>query len=426
MNASPPLITAAATGSASAHPRRSEALSPPDNGFAQMLRSAAPAPAPAARTAPPPPPVRSAAPAAPHQNTAPENRTAQNAAPKPPSRPATVPAAPQEAKASSAAASKPQSAEATATDGAHGEDSAGKSGERDKDDATAPDSPLAREVLAQLGGETARARPEPRADGDTATPQGDATGGRKTSAIGDAGDDSATQRTGERQARAAADDAGATRGTQRADADKATHEGAAAASGTAASEQATPAAKGAGEAAPGSFQAQLAQATQAQQPATHAHGAANTPQRELQMAHPLHSDQFAPEVAASLSLLIKDGIQQAQLQLNPPEMGPVAVQIQLDGTLAQVNFVADQAQTRDALERGLPELAAALQGQGLTLSGGGVFGQNAGGQAREQAGTQERSAAGATGPSGAADPGAQALSAPLPRARPRGVLDLYA
>ena len=94
-----------------------------------------------------------------------------------------------------------------------------------------------------------------------------------------------------------------------------------------------------------------------------------------QLQAPLHSDAFAPELGARVSLLAVDGVQQAELQLNPADMGPVSVQIVVDGGQAQVSFHAAQAETRQALEQSLPDLAAALQGQGLTLSGGGVFQQ---------------------------------------------------
>ncbi len=89
----------------------------------------------------------------------------------------------------------------------------------------------------------------------------------------------------------------------------------------------------------------------------------------------MHSNAFAPELGARVSLLAVDGVQQAELQLNPADMGPVAVQIVVDGNQAQVSFHAAQAETRQALEQSLPDLAAALQNQGLTLSGGGVFQQ---------------------------------------------------
>jgi len=60
-------------------------------------------------------------------------------------------------------------------------------------------------------------------------------------------------------------------------------------------------------------------------------------------------------------------------------MGPVSVQIVMDGAQARVDFGADLAATRQAIEAGLPELASALRDAGFTLAGGGVS-QHAGGR----------------------------------------------
>ncbi len=140
---------------------------------------------------------------------------------------------------------------------------------------------------------------------------------------------------------------------------------------------------------------------------------------------PVKSDAFAPELGARVSLLAVDGVQQAQLQLNPADMGPVTVQITVDGSQAQVSFHAAQAETRQALEQSLPDLAAALQGQGLTLAGGGVFQQAShdashegerdgdGGTARDSRGGGDRVGAAAT-------PGAP------PARRSVGLLDTFA
>ncbi len=146
---------------------------------------------------------------------------------------------------------------------------------------------------------------------------------------------------------------------------------------------------------------------------------------------PLHSSGFAPEMAARLSLAAAEGVQQAQLHLNPAEMGPVQVQIVLDGQQAQISFMAEQADTRAVLEKSLPELAGALREQGLTLSGGGVFSQ------------QQQAQSGQSSHANPQDgrPGARGLPSPLgpgeaddaasvrsvaPAARSRGVLDLFA
>lgn len=150
------------------------------------------------------------------------------------------------------------------------------------------------------------------------------------------------------------------------------------------------------------------------------------------LSQPLDSPDFAPELSASVSLLIQDGVHEAQLQLNPTEMGPVSINIQLDGQQAQVNFHAQHAATREVLERSLPDLAAALQAQGLTLSGGGVFAQS------QSSGGQNRGNGSADGTSngqgrrggrgqGSDDDGAIAAAGrPERRSAPRGLVDLYA
>jgi flagellar hook-length control protein FliK len=97
------------------------------------------------------------------------------------------------------------------------------------------------------------------------------------------------------------------------------------------------------------------------------------------VATPVNAPDFAQELGLKLSLLARDGVQQAELHLNPADMGPVSVQIVMDGTQARVDFGADMAATRQAIEAGLPELASALRDAGFTLAGGGVS-QHGGGR----------------------------------------------
>jgi flagellar hook-length control protein FliK len=96
---------------------------------------------------------------------------------------------------------------------------------------------------------------------------------------------------------------------------------------------------------------------------------------EAQLPAGLDSPDFATHLAAQVSTFVRDGIEHARLHLNPAEMGPVSVQIQLDGQMAVVHLGAEQAQTRQALEQALPQLAGQLREAGLTLTGGGVFEQ---------------------------------------------------
>jgi flagellar hook-length control protein FliK len=137
---------------------------------------------------------------------------------------------------------------------------------------------------------------------------------------------------------------------------------------------------------------------------------------------------FAPALGAQVALWVKDGVQQARLQLHPAELGPVTVQIALDGRAAHVDFTAAVAATRESIEQSLPALAAALRESGFTLAGGGVFGHSnpgTGEQGRERA--PEGRAAGNRRVSAASggDEGA-APGAALPRRWSRSLVDVYA
>ncbi len=152
--------------------------------------------------------------------------------------------------------------------------------------------------------------------------------------------------------------------------------------------------------------------------------AATTAPFEAQLAAALDSAAFAPALATQVSWLVREGVHHARLSLNPAEMGPVTVQIALDGTQARVDFSADLATTRAAIESSLPHLAAALHESGLKLAGGGVFdGQQRPGTPGERG--QSDSRPGRSG--GPLDLGAEALGLGRASAQvQRGLVDLVA
>lgn len=130
------------------------------------------------------------------------------------------------------------------------------------------------------------------------------------------------------------------------------------------------------------------------------------------------SPDFGPQLGAQITTFVRDGLENARLQLHPADMGPVLVQIQLDGQTAQVHLSAEHPLTRQALEDALPQLASQLREAGLTLSGGGVS---------EQA--QQGRQAPSDQPSGRTASAEPARPAPLEARQPvarRGVVDLVA
>jgi flagellar hook-length control protein FliK len=150
---------------------------------------------------------------------------------------------------------------------------------------------------------------------------------------------------------------------------------------------------------------------------------------QASLAAPVTSPEFRAALGAQVSILARAGVQQAELHLNPAELGPVSVQIVLDGQQAQVNFGADSALTRQIIEAGMPELAGALRDAGLTLTGGGVS-QHAGGQRQDGSGNGTAGGSGSSAQSGTGSDGtSDALAEQARRSSARvaqGGVDLYA
>jgi len=97
----------------------------------------------------------------------------------------------------------------------------------------------------------------------------------------------------------------------------------------------------------------------------------NTQQINLPVQHP----QWAQQVGDRVQWLVGQNMQQAEIRLNPPELGALEVRIQLHGDQANVNFSSPHAVVRDALDAAMPRLREMLQAHGLTLGDVNVSGQ---------------------------------------------------
>jgi flagellar hook-length control protein FliK len=93
----------------------------------------------------------------------------------------------------------------------------------------------------------------------------------------------------------------------------------------------------------------------------------------LTIRAPVGSAAFADDVTTQVTGLAQAGVTQAQLQLNPADMGPVQVHITMQAGQASVWFGATHADTRAALEQSLPRLRELFAGAGMPLTDSGVF-----------------------------------------------------
>jgi flagellar hook-length control protein FliK len=77
--------------------------------------------------------------------------------------------------------------------------------------------------------------------------------------------------------------------------------------------------------------------------------------------------EWADAVNERVFWMAQGGQQFARLQLNPPNLGPLEVRLNLSQDQASVSFIAGQAAVREALEAALPRLRDMLEQQSILL-----------------------------------------------------------
>jgi flagellar hook-length control protein FliK len=90
----------------------------------------------------------------------------------------------------------------------------------------------------------------------------------------------------------------------------------------------------------------------------------DVPPVEASVEQPLFKVQLSQRVADAIG----QGVQRARIQVNPQELGPVQIELNLDGQQASVSFSAPHSETRDAIRLSLDQLRAHLDEQGIELA----------------------------------------------------------
>jgi flagellar hook-length control protein FliK len=77
------------------------------------------------------------------------------------------------------------------------------------------------------------------------------------------------------------------------------------------------------------------------------------------------SDGFSQGLATQVSWMVGNGVNNAKLQVNPPQLGPIEVSISVQGDQAQVSMTTHSAVAREALQASTPQLRDMLGAQGF-------------------------------------------------------------
>ncbi|MFP4296037.1 MAG: flagellar hook-length control protein FliK [Halothiobacillaceae bacterium] len=107
--------------------------------------------------------------------------------------------------------------------------------------------------------------------------------------------------------------------------------------------------------------------------------------------------KFAEAMGQRVTFMVNQNVQQARISLNPANMGPVSVQLEVRGDEAVVHMMAVQGATREALEAALPRLREMLGENGFSQVSVNVGQQGGQGMADSGASGNDGSEAGAAG-----------------------------
>lgn len=96
--------------------------------------------------------------------------------------------------------------------------------------------------------------------------------------------------------------------------------------------------------------------------------AMSAPKSIISLQTPIGDPGWDTEVSTQVRLLISRASSQAELRLNPPELGSLIVHITDDGEGTSVTFFAQNAHTRELLESSLLKLQSMFEGSGVKLA----------------------------------------------------------
>lgn len=118
---------------------------------------------------------------------------------------------------------------------------------------------------------------------------------------------------------------------------------------------------------------------------------AEGPAKSLPVTVPVSQPNWGQATGERILWMVSQKLQSAELQLDPPELGPLQVRISVQNDQVSLSFVSQHAQVREALDQQALRLREMFEGQGLDLVDVDVSDQSFQ-QQQEQAQQQGRAA----------------------------------
>lgn len=146
-------------------------------------------------------------------------------------------------------------------------------------------------------------------------------------------------------------------------------------------------------------------------------GASDWMSAERSLAGTTAREQWGEKLGQRIAMMVAGNHSQARIQLDPPELGSLMIQLQLKGEQATVNFASPHGMVREALEGSISRLQDMLAEQGVDLLDVNVSDQSPG----EQPGDTDTGQHGTPG----GEDGDSELTTELPTLRSDALIDYY-
>lgn len=88
---------------------------------------------------------------------------------------------------------------------------------------------------------------------------------------------------------------------------------------------------------------------------------------ESQLKTPLQEPAWPQQFGDKIVWLAKTEAQSAQININPPELGPIQITLNLSGDQAKISFASPHLEVRQTIENALPHLKEMLSSNGISL-----------------------------------------------------------
>lgn len=106
--------------------------------------------------------------------------------------------------------------------------------------------------------------------------------------------------------------------------------------------------------------------------------------KELVIDTPVGRPGWGDELGAKVVVVVRDGQQTAEMQLNPPNLGPLEVRLSVQNDQTTLMFVSAHASVREAIQAALPRLSGMFAESGLSMGNVTVGDQSLAQQQQQQ------------------------------------------